>query len=77
MGVNHPDYVRTKEDLSILYWKTQQWSKAYESYKQVMDQTISFINRYFPPMSEAEKTKYWDILSPRFQRFYNFAIEGS
>ena len=23
-----------------------------------------------------QKTKYWDLLSPRFQRFYNFAIEA-
>jgi hypothetical protein len=28
-------------------------------------------------MSESEKTKYWDLLSPRFQRFYNFAVEAS
>jgi CHAT domain-containing protein len=28
-------------------------------------------------MSEAEKTKYWDILQPRFQRFYNYAIDAS
>ncbi|MFZ6013185.1 MAG: CHAT domain-containing protein [Bacteroidota bacterium] len=27
-------------------------------------------------MSESEKTKYWDVLSPRFQRFYNFAVEA-
>jgi CHAT domain-containing protein len=41
-----------------------------------MEKTLDFINKYFPPMSEAEKTKYWDMLSPRFQRFYNFAIEA-
>jgi hypothetical protein len=28
-------------------------------------------------MSEAEKASYWEINSPRFQRFYNFAIETS
>ena len=28
--------------------------KAYTSYKQVMDKSLDFINRYFPPMSEAE-----------------------
>src|SRR5690606_2194381 len=38
--------------------------------------SIDFINTYFGPMSEAEKAKYWDVLSPRFQRFYNFAIEA-
>jgi CHAT domain-containing protein len=41
-----------------------------------MDKSIEFINHYFAPMSEAEKTKYWDVLRPRFQRFYNFAVEA-
>jgi CHAT domain-containing protein len=77
LGVNHPDFFRTKEELAILYWKMQQWDKAYEQYKPVMDKTIDFINNYFPPMSEAEKTKYWDITFPRFQRFYNFAIQAA
>ena len=42
-----------------------------------MDRSLEFINSYFPPMSEAEKTKYWDVLSLRFQRFNNFAIDAS
>lgn len=75
LGPNHPDYARSREELAILYWKMQQWEKAYNHYQVVMDKTLDFINTYFPPMSEAEKTKYWDITFPRFQRFYNFAIE--
>lgn len=77
LGVNHPNYAQSKEDLAILYWKRNETDKAYTTYREVMDRSLEFINRYFPPMSEAEKTKYWDILSPRFQRFYNFAIEAS
>lgn len=77
LGADHPEYIRTKEELAILYWKMQQWSKAYDNYKGVMEKTIHFINSYFPPMSEAEKTKYWDITAPRFQRFNNFAIAAS
>jgi hypothetical protein len=42
-----------------------------------MEKSLGFIQGYFPPMSEGEKTKYWDVLSPRFQRFYNFALEAS
>lgn len=72
----HPDFVRTEEDLAILYWKTNRPEEAYKLYKEVMDKTIDFINRYFPPMSEAEKTKFWDITAPRFQRFYNFSLEN-
>jgi CHAT domain-containing protein len=77
LGKNHPHYVQSQEDLAILYWKNNAPEKAYSLYRELMEKSLEFINTYFPPMSEAEKTKYWDILSPRFQRFYNFAIEAS
>ncbi|MBA4057605.1 MAG: hypothetical protein C0490_23020, partial [Marivirga sp.] len=77
LGRNHPLFVQSQEDLAILDWKRKSWGKALTAYRDVMDKSLVFINSYFPPMSEAEKTKYWDVLSPRFQRFYNFAIEAS
>jgi len=77
LDTNHPDYVKSQEDLAILYWKKGDLAKANTSYKIAMDKSLDFINRYFPPMSEAEKTKYWDVLQPRFQRFYNYCLEAS
>lgn len=77
LGRNHPLYVQSQEDIAILSWKRKSWTKAFMMYREVMDKSLDFVNKYFPPMSEAEKTKYWDILSPRFQRFYNFAVEAS
>ncbi|MFN8290971.1 MAG: CHAT domain-containing tetratricopeptide repeat protein [Chitinophagaceae bacterium] len=76
LGDSHPLYVQSQEDLAVLYWKQSQLEKAVPLYREVMEKSLDFINRYFPPMSEAEKTKYWDLLSPRFERFYNFAIEA-
>lgn len=77
LGDSHPDYVKSQEALGILYWKKGQLSKAYPFLSGACNQSLEFIKSYFPPMSEAEKTKYWDILHPRFQRFYNYAIETS
>jgi CHAT domain-containing protein len=74
LGENHPEYVKTMEYLGILYWKKGDATKAYQHLSNAANKSLEFINNYFPPMSEAEKTKYWDILQPRFQRFYNFAI---
>ena len=74
---NHPDYVKSQEDLGILYWKKGDMAKAYTNLQVAMEKSIDFINRYFPPMSEAEKTKYWDVLQPRFQRFYNYSLEAN
>ncbi|MGC1241706.1 MAG: CHAT domain-containing protein [Chryseosolibacter sp.] len=77
LGKNHPHYVQSQEDLAIFHWKNNDAAKAYGLYRELMGKSLEFINTYFPPMSEAEKTKYWEILSPRFQRFYNFALEAS
>ncbi|MEI2738229.1 MAG: CHAT domain-containing tetratricopeptide repeat protein [Chitinophagaceae bacterium] len=76
LGTIHPLYVQSQEDMAILLWKKKDIAKAYPLYHDAMEKTLDFINRYFPPMSEAEKTKYWDMLSPRFQRFYNFAVDA-
>jgi CHAT domain-containing protein len=75
LGTSHPLYAQSQEDLAIYYWKKGENDQAYTLYKSVMDRSLEFINDYFPPMSEAEKTRYWDVLSPRFQRFYNFASD--
>lgn len=77
LGVNHPMYIRSLEDVAILYWKSGKQDKAYTAFKQVMDKSLDFIQNYFPPMSEAEKASYWEITAPRFQRYFNFAIETS
>ncbi|HUR66726.1 MAG TPA: CHAT domain-containing tetratricopeptide repeat protein [Chitinophagaceae bacterium] len=77
LGDAHPLYAQSQEDLAILYWKKKDMGKAYVAYHAVMERSLDFVNRYFPPMSEAEKTKYWDMLSPRFERFYNFALEAA
>lgn len=75
LGEFHPLYIQSKEDMAILLWKKKDYEKAGELYRDVMEKSLDFINKYFPPMSEAEKTKYWDIMEPRFQRYYNFAVE--
>ena len=77
MGPKHPVFVQNEEDLAILYWKKKDGMKAAQYYHSVLEKTLDFINTYFKAMSEAEKSRYWDILSPRFLRGYNFALEFS
>ncbi len=77
LGVTHPDYFKSKEDLGILYWKKGDHQRAYNNLQEAMLASIDFINRYFPPMSEAEKSKILGYSSARFQRFYNFCLDAS
>ncbi|MFM8913204.1 MAG: CHAT domain-containing protein, partial [Flammeovirgaceae bacterium] len=77
LGENHPDYVKTQEDLGILYWKKGDFEKANPLFQASLAKSLDFINRYFPPMSEAEKTKYWDVLQPRFQKYFNYCLDAA
>jgi CHAT domain-containing protein/Flp pilus assembly protein TadD len=77
LGDEHPDYVKSVDNLAITYWKMGDVPKAYTSFNEAMTKSLKFINQYFPPMSEAEKAKYWDVLRPRFQRFYGFALQAN
>lgn len=77
LNETHPAYIESQESLAILYWKMDQPEKAIALYQEVMDQTLTILHNFFPAMSEAEKTHYWDITAPRFQRFYNFAAANA
>lgn len=73
LGENHPDYAQSMEDYALVQWGLGQPEEAFTYYEKSMEKTMDFVATFFPPMSEAEKSRYWDKLSPRFQRFYAFA----
>ncbi len=75
LSETHPKVIQNKEDIAIYYWQNNETEKAYEYFKPVMEISIEFIKTYFPALSEAEKTKYWESLKPRFFKFYNFATQ--
>lgn len=74
LGEKHSKTVQTMEDLAIVKWKQGEMAMAEKLYGEVMQQTMSFINNFFAPLSESEKTKYWEKIRPRFYNFYNFAF---
>lgn len=76
LGKDHPDYNESVEDLAVLYWKKKDYDKAEGYFVESLDRSLEFISKYFPPMSEAEKTRYWDKLKGGFDHFYAFTAEA-
>ncbi len=74
-GTEHPKYVEAEEDLAIYFWQTQKTKEAVQLYREVIRKNNDFILKFFPPMSEAEKERYWSKLRPSYLRFYAFASE--
>ncbi len=77
LSSHHPDFVATKENLAILYWQKSDYQSAYSTYKEVLDEYIYQINTYFTPMSEDEKSRFWEKIHPKFLRFYAFANQAN
>jgi len=76
LSKTHPKVVKSQEDMALWFWAEGQKEEAKSYFTRVMDTSQEFIKDYFPALSEAEKTKYWEQLKPRFFRFYNFALEN-
>ncbi len=74
LGENHPKTIKTLEGLAIVNWLKGDVETSKTQFDEVMSNTMTFIDEFFPPMSEAEKTKYWEKLKPRFDVFYSFAF---
>ncbi len=77
LGTTHPVTIQSQEDLAVLQWLQGDIATSKSNYDEVMEYSMSFINEFFPPMSEVEKTKYWEKMKNRFFTFYNFALANS
>ncbi len=77
LGDTHPNTIQSMEDLAVVLWLSGDITEADGLFDEVMDYSISFINEFFPPLSEVEKTKYWEKLKNRFFTYYNFAFANA
>jgi hypothetical protein len=49
LGIDHPQYVQSQEDLALLYWKMNDIGNAYPLYKMVMEKSLDFVNTFSRP----------------------------
>ena len=77
LGDDHPNTTQSLEDLAVVNWKLNKTEEAADLFDQAVSASLKFINDFFPPLSEVEKTQYWNQLKSRFYTFYNFAFENA
>jgi len=77
LGATHPDVVQSKEDLALFYWQVEKWEEANDYFKASLDQSLEFVENFFPAMSESEKSSYWSHMQPRFFRYFSFGSQAS
>ncbi|GAA5040074.1 hypothetical protein GCM10011506_40190 [Marivirga lumbricoides] len=66
----HPEYVKATSRLSKVYYMDGNKRKAKATIEEVIKNYDTFIEEYFPALSEREKTKYWNTIKDDYD-FYN------
>ncbi len=69
----HPEYVKVQAKLSRTYYMQGQYKRAQEQIESVLENYKTFIQDYFPALSEREKAKFWNTIKPNYE-FYNTII---
>ena len=69
-NTEHPDYVKVVSKLSKVYYMQGDTNNANKSINEAIDSYNLFIKKYFPSLSEREKTKFWNTIKHDFE-FYN------
>ena len=75
LGADHPKTIGAKESLAVLSWKKGESELANDQFKEVLDASLSYINEFFPSLSEVEKTRYWQQYKPKFLKYYSFVCD--
>ncbi len=70
---SHPEYVKVQSKLSKTYYMQGDWRKSQDQMEEVLEKYKSFIQEYFPALSEREKAKFWNTIKTDYE-FYNTLI---
>ncbi len=71
-GTNHPDYLDVSESLAILAWNEGDIPQAQIDLIAVCNEKLSLVEKFFPAMSENEKSKFWGKNKHTFLKFFAF-----
>lgn len=73
-STQHPKYVSTLSKIGQTFYAQKNYRKAAETLRTSTKMYLTYINSYFPSLSESEKTKYWASIRADFEIFNSLAV---
>ncbi|MCH8319025.1 MAG: tetratricopeptide repeat protein, partial [Bacteroidetes bacterium] len=71
----HPDYANSLSKLSQMYYISGKAKKAVKILDETTAIYLTFIKKYFPSLSDREKTKFWNHIKSDFEFYKTLAIK--
>ena len=72
---SHPKYVAIMTRVAQAWYVLGNFNKALSICEITAEQNLQYVKRFFPSMSEREKTKSWSLIRPGFEFYYTLALK--
>jgi CHAT domain-containing protein len=72
---DHPRYVAIMSRMGQVYYLMGKLDKALEVCELTTEKNLNYVKKFFPSMSDREKTKSWAMIRPDFEFFYTLALK--
>ena len=70
---NHPSYVKALSQAGKMNFILGDYKTAFRNFDETTTIYLAYIKKYFPSLSDREKTKFWQLITPDFE-FYNSLV---
>lgn len=72
---SHPRYVSIMTRVGQAWYVIGKLDKALEVCEMTSEKNLEYVKRFFPSMSDREKTKSWALIRPSFEFYYTLALK--
>jgi CHAT domain-containing protein/tetratricopeptide (TPR) repeat protein len=72
---SHPEYIKSQSKCGQMYFTLGDSKNAVKSYDEVTQVYLTYIQKYFPSLSEGEKAKFWNVIRSDFEFYNTLAIK--
>jgi CHAT domain-containing protein len=72
---SHPRYISIMTRVGQAWYVLGKYDKALSVCELTAEKNLEFVKRFFPSMSDREKTKSWAMIRPSFEFYYTLALK--
>jgi len=73
---NHPMHVKAMSKVGRAYYADTRYARSLKFTHRAMKNYLTYIEKFFPALSEREKTRYWNLIRTDFEFYNSLAVRA-
>ena len=75
LGVNHPSYASSLENLGLFYFSQDDYAKSEEYFREALNLREKQIGSIFPALTEKERIQFYQSSREDIERYFSLALK--